>query len=147
MKFIKLTRILNHHGTTYIPSPYTPIGQMYGITSGLAQQQANINQQMQQSLGQQNRLGQIANYNPNNNTTISNIHNSMSTSNSVDIQEVHIPVDSIRYMIKVENSNFATFLFIMGNEDAFLIKESPEDIMKIMHNTEFNEKMDNILSE
>jgi len=185
MKFIKLTRVLNpyevrigYHGTTYIPSPYAPIGQMYSLSStsgsassgttgflqglgslvglggsssssGLAaQQQSQLSQQqqslaaqgqMQQQLTSMGQAGQVLTYSGTSPTYVT-LPNPPS-----ETQDVYIPFDAINYMIAVKDLNYSTSLFLINNDEPFSIKESPEQIMKMMHDQEFNAKMDDIL--
>jgi len=185
MKFIKLTRVLDpyeirvgYYGTTYVPSPYVPIGQVYGTTSSgyatggtspvsttgflqglgslvglgssgissgvvsqLNQQQAQLSQSQQMAQQRaQGQVGQIITYNPATASTYATLPNPPPSE-----QELYVPVESINYMVGVKDLNYKTSLFIINKEEPFCIKESPEQIMKIMHETEFNAKMDDIL--
>lgn len=57
--------------------------------------------------------------------------------------EITLPINSICYMMK-DNINNGTVLYL-NNQQNLSLKESPEQIEKMIHNTEFNDKMDKLL--
>lgn len=169
MKFIKLTRVLDPYdvrvgyygglstGQMMVPAGSYPISNAMGqssagnVSSGLFQgiqnyfghsqnTQAQQNQHQSQ-LSQSNQIGQLQYYNP----PLNQQHN-MSAQNpkASETQEIYIPIDQIKCMTKVLNQNYATLLKI-DEVESYFIKEDPEQILKIIHNEEFNAKMDDIL--
>ena len=97
--------------------------------------------QYQSQLSQSNQIGNITYYNPS-----LNQHNNMAAQipKASETQEIWIPIDQIKCMTKVLNQNYATLLKI-DEVESYFIKEDPEQILKIIHNEEFNAKMDDIL--
>lgn len=53
-------------------------------------------------------------------------------------------LDDFKYMVEIKDQNTNTQIFFKNNESIF-VEETIEQIQKLIHNLEFNNKMDEIL--
>ncbi len=157
MKFIKVTKIIDpyeikvgYYGGLYNSQVFVPagssgssqssflggIGSILGLGQQNTQSQQNMaqNQQSQQNMAQnqQSQLAQQQIYN-----------NPVPIPKPIETQTCYLCVNSINQMIENPTS---TILFLRDKEQVY-VKETPEQIMKMIHDQEFNNKMDDLLSE
>lgn len=128
MKFIKVSKILDSDNQVFIPAGSPNIFYNYGQqTAVYSQAQQNQMAQQQMNMYPQQSLNQSVYVNP----------------KPIDTLECYLSIDSINYLI---NNNNSTIIYLNNNQ-TFYIKETPEQVMKLIHDQDFNKKMDNLLNE
>ena len=107
-------------------------------TLGIQQQLAMQNSQ--QNSGAQNQLGSLAYYQgtpPSYQTT--------TMPNQLPVTTISIPIDSINHIEHSNNNSYASIVHLKHKSEPLYAKETAEQIEKLIHNTKFNSKMDEIL--
>lgn len=64
----------------------------------------------------------------------------------INIKTISLPIDSINHIEHAKDSNYSSIIHLKHKTDVFHCKETIEQIEKLIHNSEFNNKMDDILA-
>lgn len=110
-----------------------------GSYLGMSQNQTQTAQNQLGAITLQNAL------NANINSTQNTGYYSSTSNYQEQTIELYLPIDSINYMTKNQSGTKIYLKTMYDGNQVLNVKENPEQILKMIHSTKFNSKMDDLL--